>query len=182
MSQLSERRRRLEPRIGEEMPVAGFKFLKSSRLVAGLAVAASAALGIGLGGGAADAAPLQQITTTGYDLGTFGDHDYCHGAVRATLTSPRRGVVNVKLTSHGFVGNGPGWAKNPRCNVLFIVIPASYRETHIPASFGRRPGETVSRDIVTGSGVNVFSIGAFAKNTAVRAPSGSEVAVWMLVP
>ncbi len=164
------------------MPVAGFKFRKSSRLVAGLAVAASAALGIGLGGGAADAAPLQQATTTGYDFGTFGDHDYCHGAVRAKLTSPRRGVVNVKLTSHGFTGNGRGWAKNPKCGVLFIVTTGYIHESYINASFGSKPGESVSRDIATGSGVNIINISPYAKNTPVRVPMGAEFAAWLVVP
>lgn len=167
------------------MPVAGFKFRKSSRLVAGLAVAASAALGIGLGGGAADAAPpapLPYFSGTGDSFGTFGNHDYCRGSVHVGLTSPKRGVVRVNLTSHGFSGQGPGWTRNPRCGMLFIVKDAFVHETFIRASFGQRPGESISRDIRTGSGLVHLDVGTYATGTAVRTPMSYGMGAFTVVP
>ncbi len=167
------------------MPVAGFKFRKSSRLVAGLAVAASAALGIGLGGGAADAAPqakpLPYYSGTGNNFGTFGDHDACRGALNVGLTSPKRGVVRVKITSFGLTGDGAGWKRNPRCSVVLIIATFGHEE-FMPVTFGPKRGETASKDIHTGSGVVPLSIAPHAKNTPIRVPVGYGFGSYVLVP
>lgn len=171
------------------MPVAGFKFRKSSRLVAGLAVAASAALGIGLGGGAADAAPqakpLPHYSGTGDDFGFFGDHDFCRGAVHVTLTSPRRGVLKMTVTSHGFTGQGAGWARNPHCGTLLgftngaSLVP---QEKFVRAKFGRKPGETASAELRTGSGLVQPLVTPYALNNPVRVAQGYGFGGWVIVP
>ncbi|MFW0797660.1 enoyl-CoA hydratase [Gordonia sp. CPCC 205515] len=138
--------------------------------------------------GAADAAPreLPRITTTGDTFGTFGNHSYCRGAVRVSLTSPTPGITRVTLISHGFHGQGQTWVKNPRCRVLFIATHTSatayLKETFIPATFGPRSGQKVSRDIRTGSGVVQFGVAPYAPNTAVRTPQGYGAGYYILVP
>ena len=155
--------------------------------VAAIALAATTAATLASGPGAAQVAPqLPRLTTTGNDFGTFGDHDYCRGAVGVGLTSPRRGVVTVTLRSHGFTGQGAGWARNPKCRVLFIATHTSatgyMRDTYIPATFGRRAGETVSRDIRTGSGLVELGITPYAKNVPVRAPQGYGWGAYFIAP
>ncbi len=172
------------------MPVFGSKFRsKSRRLVAGVAVAASAALGIGIGGGGANAAPaprpLPHYTSTGDNFGFFGDHDYCRGSVHVTLTSPKRGVLKATLTSFGFTGNGAGWARNPRCSSLIMLSNGASlipQEKFLRATFGRKPGETQSLELRTGSGAVQVMIGAYALNTPVRVLQGYGFGGWVIVP
>ena len=175
---------------GAPMPVFGSKFRsRSRRLVAGVAVAASAALGIGVRGGVAEAAPkaqpLPHFTGTGDQFGLVGDHDFCRGAVHVTLTSPRRGVVKVTLTSRGFSGQGAGWSRNPHCSTLFIFTNGASlvpQEKFIPATFGREPGQSVSGELRTGSGLAQPVVRAYARNTPVRLPQSSGFVGWVVVP
>ncbi|WP_039994488.1 hypothetical protein [Gordonia otitidis] len=137
----------------------------------------------------ADAAPeLPRISTTGDTFGTFGDHDYCHGAVRVSLTAPPRKAetIRVTLTSLGFTGNGAGWARNPHCKVLFVTTHTSgngiARENFIPASFGRKAGEKAVHDIRTGAGVVILGIRPMASNSPVRTPQGFGATEYVFVP
>ena len=99
------------------------------------------------GVGQASAAPIPQVSTTGYNFGIFGDHSYCRGAVNATVDAPKgkRGVVRVTVRSHGFTGAGASWKRNPNCRVLFGNYYTSVRgynlEKWVTATFGPRPGE-----------------------------------------
>ena len=137
--------------------------------------------------GSAHAAPqLARWAVTGNDFGTLGDHASCRGAVNVEMTSPPQGVVRLTLTSHGFTGSGESWKKDPHCRVVIISTHSSSRtfskETVIPASFGPRAGQKVSRDVVTGPGLAEFSVVPYAPRTAIRTPLGYGYGAWVLVP
>ncbi|MGZ8177642.1 enoyl-CoA hydratase [Williamsia sp. SKLECPSW1] len=146
-------------------------------LIAATAVAAAAVTGGVVAAPAGAAPPLRDLptfTVIGPNIGTFGDHDFCRGSVNIRLSSPKRAVTRVTITSFGFTGNGPGWAKNPRCRVHFSVnntnVFFTLSETFFPATFGSKPGERVVRDITTGSGLRELIIGTYVPNAPVRTP------------
>ncbi|WP_233752097.1 hypothetical protein, partial [Gordonia mangrovi] len=113
---------------------------------------------------------------------------YCHGTLNARLTAPKgkRGVVRVTVTSFGFTGSGTGWKKNPRCTVVIgtsHISAIAFNEEHFfAATFGPRRGVSVSRDIVTGSGLVQFGVIPYTKNSPVRARQGYGVGFFVLVP
>ena len=158
---------------------------KSVVLVMGMLVAALSAGGEGVAN--ADR-PLPRLTVYSENLGTFGDHDYCRGAVHVGLTAPtaKRGIVRLTLRSHGFTGNGIGWKRNPHCRALLVVATTSgaapYKETLVPVSFGAKAGERVVRDIRSGSGPVNVGITPYATTTPVRTPQGQGVGAIVLVP
>lgn len=140
--------------------------------------------------GPAEAAPprpqLARLTTTGNDFGLFGDRAYCHGTVNVGLTSARPGVVRLTLTSHGFTGSGPAWARDPHCGVLFVATHTSanafMKETFIPATMRSSAGQQITRDIATGSGVVEFSVVPYAKRGPLRALQGYGYGAYVVVP
>ncbi|MGW9265530.1 enoyl-CoA hydratase [Gordonia terrae] len=140
------------------------------------------------GVGQASAAPIPQVSSTGYNFGIFGDHSYCRGAVNATVDAPKgkRGVVRVTVRSHGFTGAGASWKRNPNCRVLFGNYYTSVRgynlEKWVTASFGPRAGEKKVWEINTGSGPASLGFGGFSPNSPVRVPSGYGSTIYMLVP
>ncbi|MFW0793152.1 enoyl-CoA hydratase [Gordonia sp. CPCC 205515] len=153
-----------------------------------LALAATAGfIPAGAGQAAADT-QLPRLTVYSETIGTFGDHDFCRGAIKLGYTVPtgKRGVVRMTFTSHGFIGNGAGWRRNPTCRALLIVSTASAtainKETYVPIAFGSRPGQRITRDIVTGSGPVNIGVNAYALNTVVRTPQGQGVGAMALVP
>ncbi|GAA2060699.1 enoyl-CoA hydratase [Williamsia deligens] len=158
--------------------------------IAATAVVAAAVTGGVVASGPAGAAPpprdLPRFTVLGDNYGMFGDHDFCRGSVNVRLTSPKRSVTRATITSNGFTGDGPGWAKNPRCRVLiglnFTSASAYAKEILVPASFGRAPGEKVVRDVVTGSGLVLFGANAYSTNTPVRLPQAYGTNWYILVP
>ncbi len=130
--------------------------------------------------------PIPGFTYYGDNFGTFGDHDFCRGSLNVRFTSPKRGVVRVKLTSFGFTGTGPGWRKNPRCKVLIGVSNSNglflLNDKYFPATFGAKRGEKITKDIVTGSGFREIGVAAYATNTPVRLPQSSGLALIGIVP
>ncbi len=140
------------------------------------------------GGGHATAAPIPQLSTTGNNFGTFGDHSFCRGAVNIGLDAPagKPGVVRVTARSHGFTGDGPGWRKNPRCRVLFATTYTSGRGLNIQkwvrAGFGPRHGESKTWDVHTGSGVVVFGVTAYSTNSPIASPQSYGAGFYLLVP
>ena len=157
-------------------------------LASGLVLAG--ALGAtGLSGtGQAAAAPLQQLNTNGNTFGTFGDHSYCRGAITYTVDAPpkKRGVVRVTATSHGFTGDGPTWKRNPKCRILFGANFTSVRGVAVEswkfASFGPRPGEKKTFDVVTGSGPVSFGVATYSATSAIRVGQGIGPGFLLLVP
>lgn len=127
--------------------------------------------------------PIPRFSIVGETFGMVGDHDFCRGTVRVDFTSPQRGITRVTLTSNGFTGDGAGWTRNPICRSQVIMTQiggrAFYRETSIPVAFGRKAGNSVSRDVVTGSGLISVSVGAY---TRARAPQSSVVSSYLVVP
>ncbi len=158
--------------------------------IAATAVAAAAVTGGVVAAAPAGAAPpskpLPVFTLTGDNFGMFGDHDFCRGTVNVRLTTPKRAVVRVTFTSNGFTGNGPGWVRNPRCRVLLAFTHTSaltlYKQTFVPASFGTKPGEKITRDIVTGSGLVSIGATAYATNTPVQVPLAYGAGFYAIVP
>lgn len=150
-----------------------------------VAVAAAMCLA---GVGTASAAPIPQVSPTGYNFGTFGDHASCRGAINVTVDAPvkKRGVVRVTARSHGFTGEGSGWKRNPKCRVLFGNFYTSVRgynlEKWVSATFGPRPGEKKVWEIATGSGPASLGFGGFSPNSPVRVPAGYGATIYMLVP
>lgn len=141
-----------------------------------------------VGAGPANAAPreLPRLAITGDNFGTYGDHDYCRGALGTSLTSPKPGVLRVTLRSFGFTGNGKGWARNPHCTVLIGYTYTSVRnlrgELWDRVTFAARPGQRVTRDIPTGSGLVALVIGTYSVNSPVRAMQGPGVSFYPIVP
>lgn len=168
--------------------------------IRGKIAAAIVAAGIGTsawaGTGVAQAAPpLQGWAPFGYDFGTFGDHDFCRGAINVNLTPTqhRPGTVHVTLRSHGFSGQGAGWAKNPVCRLQVVAgvqsaaYPASFvgfpSQTPIPVAFGSMPNEKVERDIFTGPGLVSINFTPEAANVPGHwVPQGYGLGISVLVP
>lgn len=170
-----------------KMPRTRRRSMRTMLLAAGIALASTWGIGGVVGAGPASAAPqLARITTTGNDFGAFGDRAYCHGALNVGLASPRRGVVRLTLTSHGFTGTGRDWARDPHCGVLFGVTYTSatafMKETLVPATLGARPGQRIVRDIPTGSGVVEFSVVPYAKKAPLRGLQGYGFGAYVIVP
>jgi hypothetical protein len=131
-----------------------------------------------LGAGSAVAEPqLDRITIPSDNFGTVGDHASCRGALHVGAIAPKgkRGTVRITVTSYGFVGNGAGWAKNPKCRFLLRLTQwsAKYplgRETFHPVAFGPKRGEKFVRDLNPGSGVGSFNVASYAINSPVQIP------------
>ncbi|MFW0783710.1 enoyl-CoA hydratase [Gordonia sp. CPCC 206044] len=141
------------------------------------------------GVGAAAAEPqLPRVVQYSENIGTFGDHDFCHGTFNVGMVAPKgkRGVIRLTLTSFGFTGNGAGWKRNPRCRVLMDINYASpsvgAREIFVPATFGPRRGDKVVRDIYTGSGPAVLSVWPYAAHNPLRVSQGYGSTFYTVVP
>ncbi|SDU67837.1 enoyl-CoA hydratase [Gordonia westfalica] len=152
----------------------------------GVAIAVTAGFA---GAGEVSAAPLPQINTNGDTVGTFGDHSFCRGAVafRIAAADKKPGVVRITAISRGFLGEGPTWKQNPKCTFRIRSAYTSGRgldlEKWTRVSFGPRPGEKKTWDVVTGSGPATIGLTTYAINTPVRVlqtPKGSTF--FMLVP
>ncbi|KQR99455.1 hypothetical protein ASG12_01085 [Williamsia sp. Leaf354] len=120
-------------------------------------------------------------------MGVVGDHDFCRGVAYVDFSSPKRAVTRVTITSRGFTGNGPGWAKKPQCKVDFgfgyYSAIALGKTVNLSASFGPRPGEKVTRDIVTGSGLVLASVVPTPATGPVRLLAGFPVlSSYLVVP
>ncbi|MGU3291340.1 enoyl-CoA hydratase [Williamsia sp. M5A3_1d] len=157
-------------------------------------IAAVAITGAALTGGVVVAAPasaappkdIPKVSQFSDDIGAFGDHDFCRGAFNVRLSSPKRGVTRVTLRSYGFTGNGRGWAKNPKCKLLigtsFTSAKAFDIRTFFPVVFGTKPGEKVTRDLATGSGLVQLGVAPYAANNPVRVVQGYGASYYFIAP
>ncbi|MGC5258162.1 enoyl-CoA hydratase [Gordonia sp. DT218] len=142
---------------------------------------------LGVGTAAADR-PLPKVSQYSDNIGTFGDHDFCHGAFNVGLSTPtgKRGIVRVTLTSFGFTGNAPGWKRNPKCRFLVNLNHTGSavfsKDMFVPVAFGPRPGQKVQRDLRTGSGVAWIAVATYAANNPVRALQSYGSAFYTVVP
>ena len=86
-----------------------------NKLMVFMVVLVLASIATVAGGGHATAAPIPQLSTTGNNFGTFGDHSFCRGAVNIGLDAPagKPGVVRVTARSHGFTGVSMAMRKSP---------------------------------------------------------------------
>lgn len=158
-------------------------------LVAAVAVTAAALTGGALAAAPASAAPpkdIPKLSLYSENIGAFGDHDFCRGAFNVRLSSPKRGVTRVTLTSFGFTGNGIGWMKNPKCKLLigttFTSAKAFNREGFFPAVFGTKRGEKVTHDIATGSGLVQLGLVPYAANSPVWVFQGYGSGYYYIAP
>lgn len=156
-------------------------------LVALVAIVIAGGVGL-VGGGTVAAAPIPELTTTGKDFGTFGDHSFCHGAVRVTVDAPprTRGVVRVTARSHGFTGQGQGWKRNPKCRIRFATLYHSASvingQKWVTAAFGPKPGESKAWEVRTGSGPVSFTVSGYSANLPVAVPQAYGYGAYLLVP
>ncbi|GAC00446.1 hypothetical protein GONAM_15_01550 [Gordonia namibiensis NBRC 108229] len=140
------------------------------------------------GSGDSSAAPVPELSTTGSDFGTFGDHSFCRGSFRVTLDAPKktRGLVRVTVHSHGFTGDGPGWKRNPKCRVKLAAIwfsgQAYNAMKYSTATFGPKRGEKHSWDVRTGSGLVSLTVRGYTSNLPVNAPQSVGYGAFILVP
>ncbi|MDL9936487.1 enoyl-CoA hydratase [Gordonia sp. ABSL1-1] len=150
-----------------------------------------ACIGVSMGAGAGEASPLRPLwKSTGLsdNFGTVGDHANCRGAMHIDLyaTPHKPGYVRVSLTSFGFIGDGPGWRKDPHCRFLVGHAMRSSlgleRWAFWPASFGPKRGQRVMHDVRVGSGLAVFGIGTFQLHNPVRVPLSYGVNYYTIVP
>ncbi|GAA1879209.1 enoyl-CoA hydratase [Williamsia serinedens] len=159
-------------------------------LIAATAVAVAAVTGGVVAAAPAGAAPpprdLPVFAPFGQNFGAFGDHDFCRGSMNVRISSPKRGVARVTLTSFGFTGSGRGWTTNPNCGLLVGVTATNglfqIGETFFNASFGPRPGAKVTRDIATGSGLRSFGVASYARNSPVRLLQSYGTGLYFIVP
>lgn len=131
--------------------------------------------------------PIPRFSPDGEAMGLVGDHDFCRGIAFVDFSAPKRAVTRVTITSRGFTGNGPGWARNPRCKVDFAFgyysAIALGKSATLSASFGPRPGEKVTRDIVTGSGLVLASVIPTNPKAPAALPTGLPVlSSYLVVP
>ncbi|MYR07534.1 enoyl-CoA hydratase [Gordonia sp. SID5947] len=146
--------------IGEiSVNVGGDEVRKACLLL--VAVAMSAMTWWGAGNVTAEP-QLPRVTQYSENVGTFGDHDFCHGAFNIGMVAPKgkRGVVRITLTSFGFTGNGSGWARDPKCRFFALVnTTAGFgKNEYFPVAFGRRPGERVTIESHPGSGPKAVTV------------------------
>ncbi|GAC00451.1 hypothetical protein GONAM_15_01600 [Gordonia namibiensis NBRC 108229] len=159
-----------------------------TKVLATLAVVATALVGSLIGSGSATAVPIQQLPVTSSTFGTFGDHSFCRGAVTIKLegVAKRRGILRVTATSHGFRGQGASWKRNPKCRVLFGTGYTSIRglslERFATGTFGLRPGDKKSWDVDTGSGLASVSVHTYANKSPVRVVQGGNAGFYVMVP
>ncbi|SCC61289.1 MULTISPECIES: enoyl-CoA hydratase [unclassified Gordonia (in: high G+C Gram-positive bacteria)] len=161
----------------------------SKRLVVVLATIAAVLAGLITGSGEGAAAPeLQRISINGDRFATVGNHSFCNGELRVSLTAaPRKpGFVRVGLTSYGFSGQGPSWKRNPVCKLLIGAVHTSaigYAQwSFFNADFGPKRGQKVVRDIRTGSGVVELQLSSYARNNPIRLRQSLGLSYYMLVP
>ncbi|MFW0797733.1 enoyl-CoA hydratase [Gordonia sp. CPCC 205515] len=131
-----------------------------------------------MGAGSAAAEPqLPRVMLYSENLGSFGDHAFCHGAYNIGLVAPKgkRGTVRLTLTSFGFTGSGSAWARDPHCR---FKVQVSYNASsglgkyfYVPVSFGPRPGQRVVRDVYTGSGPAHIGVGSVSSNNVAALQS-----------
>lgn len=159
------------------------------RLFTALVGTALTVMTVAAGAGEAAAAPLQQLNTTSTSINTLGDHSFCRGTITYKVESvtKKRGVVRVTATSHGFVGDGVTWKKNPRCRVLFRSgynsVKGIYLEKWTTGSFGPRRGEKKTWDVMTGSGPASLALATYSSNSPIRVPTTvSGTTFLVLVP
>jgi hypothetical protein len=141
----------------------------------------------GAGTASADTPIPMFWTIAGDNFGTFGDHAYCRGALHVSFSAPagKPGHVRTTVTSHGFTGDGPGWARNPHCRVTLVMTEISpkhfYKTTRIPMSFGRKPGQRVSRILEPGSGPAIIGVGTYGvgRQSGQVQSYGSEARMWV---
>lgn len=158
------------------------------KLVTAAITAAFVAVCLVGGSGAATAAPIPQVTFTGYNFGAVGDHSFCRGAINVSVNTvpKKRGVLRVTARSFGFSGQGATWKRNPKCKLLLWNVYTSARglnkEKWVTVSFGPRSGEKRTWEIPSGSGPVSLGIGAFAPNNPVRVPAGYGSTIYMVVP
>lgn len=161
----------------------------SKRLAVVLTTIAAVLAGLVAGIGDSTAAPeLQRISLNGDRFATVGIHSFCNGELRVNLTAaPRKpGFVRVRLTSHGFTGQGPSWKRNPVCKLLIGAVHTSaigYAQwSFFNAEFGPKRGQKVVRDIRTGSGVVELQQSSYARNNPIRIRQSLGLSYYMLVP
>jgi hypothetical protein len=117
--------------------------------------------------GIASADETPRIGVVGEEMWLTGDNSGCSGAVHVGIQNNPAvpGRVTVTLTSRGMNAVGPEWDRNPICrNVVrfgwYDAIAPFSHEVAIPVAFGRGPEAPLRTDVVTGSGLNLFSITA----------------------
>ena len=167
---------------------------KEHHLMKRLAMTLIATVALVLGVGSVQESPAQaapqlpRFSPYGEVLGTFGDHAYCRGVLNVGLTPTpgKRGWVRLTLVSTGFTGSGPGWTRNPRCQVLILVTTTSIRGYHLErffrTSFGPRPGQRFTRDVNTGSGLANVNLTTYSIHGPIRNPQSFGTSHYLVVP
>ena len=119
------------------------------------------------GSGMSAARPYEapRITQYSQDIFAAGSNSGCRGAIHTGLKvdPQQRGRVFVTLTPRAFVGDGPGWRKNPTCKIYVqtaIDNPFNQnRHWNRTVTAGPRGGKSVKYTLRTGSGLHMISFG-----------------------
>ncbi|MFD4366001.1 hypothetical protein [Rhodococcus sp. NPDC058521] len=136
-------------------------------------------------------APQLHLYWNGPFSPTVGQNDFCNGIIDThTKTDPTRpGVAYIGLSSQGMHGVGPGWGPDSKCKVNVSigwgagVFTNSVREVEL--EFGPTPSEITWTEVPTGSGPQIFAIGASyadAHLTRFQPQFSLPVQVGILVP
>lgn len=136
-----------------------------ARVVASmLAIAAIPALGASLTAAPAQAKPAPaQMVWTGYTGNTawvLGKNGNCRGPIRIDIqTDPhKRGAVFVTYRPGRFVGDGPGWKRNPQCRITLgaqqsFADNARGKTHRVQITAGPNGGKAVKQTLRPGSGL-----------------------------
>lgn len=129
-----------------------------------VAIAALAALVLAPAAGTASAEPAPRLGVLGEDIWVMGHNALCRGAIHVGVdTNPSKpGQATISLTSRGFVGEQPAWARNPQCNVNVAIgyyfAGLNYGQKVVPLSLGPRPQAPVRVELRgIGRGLNLMS-------------------------
>lgn len=98
--------------------------------------------------GAASAGPAPKLGVLGEDIWVVGNNALCHGAIHVGVdTDPAKPAqATVWLTSRGFNGVQPDWARNPSCTIYVTINwfwGVEARQKTVPLTVGARPGAPV---------------------------------------
>lgn len=139
--------------------------MKLSRtLLAVLAVFGMLGLSVTSGAGTAEARKydLPRERFYGNDTWGFGNHASCRGPVYVSVQGDTKkpGWIYVTYRPGKFVGDGPGWKRNPRCRITMVTewnLGFAAKRTTVTGT--PRGGKAVTKAMFLGSGPHMVWVG-----------------------
>ncbi|AZG47042.1 hypothetical protein [Gordonia insulae] len=119
-----------------------------------------------VGTGAANARPYEapRISQYSQDIWSVGANNGCRGAIHVGIQVDQQqpGKAFITLTPRAFVGDGPGWQRNPVCKIRSKVVVDFFRSTpqwERTVTAGPRGGRQIRLTVTPGSGLHQIVVG-----------------------